>query len=48
MDNVSQLFAVGEYGLTDGTFSQLEKLIPGRTTMVQLETGCCGLTTHQL
>lgn len=48
MDNVSQLFAVGEYGLTDGTFSQLEKLISGRTAMVQLETGCCGLTTHQL
>lgn len=33
MDNVSQLFAVGEYGLTDGSFSQLEKLISGRATM---------------
>lgn len=33
MDNVSQLSAVGEYGLTDGALSQLEKLIPGRTAM---------------
>lgn len=33
MDNVSQLFAVGEYGPTDGAFIQLEKLVPGRTAM---------------
>lgn len=33
MDNVSQLFAEGEYGLTEGVLSQLEKLISGRTTM---------------
>lgn len=32
MDNVSQLFAVGEYGLVDGGFSQLKKLISERTT----------------
>lgn len=42
MDNVSQLFAVGEYGLTDGTFRQLEKPISGRTTMspVRNATSC--------
>lgn len=36
MDDVSQLFAVGEYALTDGAFSQLENLISARTTMSQV------------
>lgn len=39
MDNVSQLSAVGEYGLAEGASAQLEKLIPGRATRGPVRNG---------
>lgn len=36
MDNVSQIFTVGEYVVAGGASTQLEKLIPGKTAIIRV------------